>query len=143
VSHLTKIKVEVRSLEDLKAACDRLGFQFMPDQKTYKWFGVWMGDSPLPEGINQSDLGKCDHAIRVPGANYEVGVVKQGDKYTLLYDFWTLGGLQESLGDNAEKLVQSYSLVAAKREAERQGYSTYEEQLEDGSINLHVMVGED
>lgn len=140
MSHVTKIKVEIRSLEALMAACQRLGFQFVPEQKTYKWFGVWMGDSPLPEGVKREDLGKCDHAIRVPDASYEVGVVEQGDKYTLLYDFWIVGGLQEALGNNAEKLVQAYTIEAAKAEAQRQGYSVWEENLQDGSVQLHVQV---
>lgn len=142
MSHLTKIKVEVSSLDILKAACDRLGIQFVPNQQTYKWWGRWMKDWPLPEGINESDLGKCDHAILVPGADYEVGVVKQGDKYTLLYDFWSSGGLKAALGDNAEKLVQAYAVEAAKAEAQMQGYSVWEENLSDGSIQLHVQVEE-
>jgi hypothetical protein len=132
--------VEIKSIDALKAACQRLGFQFMPGQKTYKWYGTFMGDYPLPEGISRSDLGKCFSAIRVPGAEYEVGVVKKADGYTLLYDFWSYGGLQEKLGDNAEKLVQMYAIEAAKEEAQRQGFSVFEEELQDGSVQLHVQV---
>lgn len=142
MSHLSKIKVEVKSLSALEAACKRLGFQFMNSQKTYKWYGQYMGDYPLPEGIKAMDLGKCTHAIKVPGAEYEVGIVKHGDQYTLLYDFWSYGGLLDKLGPNAEKLVQAYAVDAAKEEAQRQGYSTWEEELQDGSVQLHVQVEE-
>ncbi len=115
----------------------RLGFTFVEGQKTYRWYGSYVGDWPLPEGIRRQDLGKCDHAIRVPGADYEVGIVQQGEKYTLLYDFW-----EEALGDNAEKLMQAYAIEAAKSEAQRAGYGVWEEQMEDGSVKLHVQVGE-
>ena len=88
MSHISKIELVIHSLEDLKDACRKLGFEFIKNQKTFKWYGRWVGDTPLPEGINIEDLGKCDHAIRVPGCNYEVGVVKRGDHYTLLWDYF-------------------------------------------------------
>ena len=66
MSHISKIELVIHSLEDLKEACRQLGFEFMENQKTYKWFGRWVGDTPLPEGVKIEDIGKCDHAIRVP-----------------------------------------------------------------------------
>lgn len=142
MSHVSKIKVEIRSLEALKAACHRLGFEFIEGQKTYKWYGVFMGDYPLEEGVKQEDLGKCDHAISVPNCRYEVGVVQKGDHYDLHYDFWQSGGLNVALGENACKLVQAYAVEAAREEAQRQGYSVFEEVLQDGSIQLHVHAEE-
>lgn len=140
MSHISTIKVQVKSLTALEAACQRLGFNLVQGQKTYKWYGTYMGDYPLPEGIKKADLGKCTHAIKVPGAMYEVGIVKQGDSYTLLYDFWSPGGLFDKLGPNAEKLVQAYAIEAAREEALRQGYSTWEEGMIDGSVQLHIQV---
>jgi hypothetical protein len=138
MSHISKINVEIKALEILKAACQRLGYQFVPNQCKYKWYGVNMGDYPLPEGLKASDLGKCTHAIKVPGADYEVGVVQQGNKYTLLYDFWPTGGLT-GVGD---KLAQAYAVEAARTEAQRQGYSVWEEILQDDSVQLHIEVQE-
>ena len=63
MSHIAKIELEINDPENLKLACERLGLQFIENQKTYKWYGSWVGDSPLPDGITLSDLGKCDHAI--------------------------------------------------------------------------------
>ena len=60
MSHISKIELEIQSLEDLKLACKRLGFTFIENQNTYQWYGRWVGDSPLPEGINIDDLGKCE-----------------------------------------------------------------------------------
>lgn len=142
MSHISTIQIEIKSLEALKKACTRLGFAWAQGQKTYKWYGTFMGDYPLPSGIKKENLGKCDHAIRVPGATYEVGVVSQGDKHVLLYDFWTYGGLEEKLGPNAERLIQAYAVEAAREEAERQGYSVYEEDMSDGSVKLHIQVGD-
>ena len=52
----------------------------------------------MPEGINIDDLGKCDHAIKVPECAYEIGVVKRGSKYILLWDAWHKGGLEQKIG---------------------------------------------
>lgn len=142
MSHITMIKVEIRDLEALKAACTRLGFQFREGQRTYKWYGRYVGDALLPEGVKVEDLGKCDHVIRVAGAAYEVGVLRQGDRYGLLWDSWQAGGLEAHLGPNAERLVQMYALEAARAQAQRQGFSVWEEAQEDGSVQLHIQTGE-
>ncbi|MFA5385023.1 MAG: DUF1257 domain-containing protein [Eubacteriales bacterium] len=140
MSHITKIKVEIRDLNVLKDACARLDFEFKEGQKKINWWGVYVGDSPLPEGVDASYLGKCDHAIKVPNAKYEIGVTQKGDTYELLYDSWYSGGLADALGPNAEKLIQAYAVEAAKAEAQRQGYSVYEESLQDGSVQLNIQV---
>lgn len=139
MSHITQIQVEVRDLAALKAACTRLGWEWREGQTRYKWYGRWVGDTALPEGVRMEDLGKCTHAIRVPGASYEVGVLQQGDRYSLLYDFYGPGGLESKLGPNAEVLVQAYAVEAARAEAQRQGWSVFEEECEDGSVKLHLM----
>ena len=101
MSHIAKIELEINSLEDLKAACISLGFVFQENQNSYTWYGRWVGDSPLPEGINIDDLGKCDHAIKIPECAYEIGVIKRGYKYTLLWDSWHRGGLEQKIGKDA------------------------------------------
>jgi hypothetical protein len=138
MSHVAEIEIQITDLAALAAACRRLGFVFREGQKTYRWYGRWEGDYPLPEGFSQEDLGKCDHAIQVPGADYEVGVVKarQGMGYRLLWDFWSQGGLTERLGGKAKKLVQAYGVEKAKREARKQGFSVYETTRKDGSVRL-------
>ena len=40
---------------------------------------VRYSDKQLPEGISKSELGTCNHAIKVPGANYEIGIKKMKD----------------------------------------------------------------
>lgn len=142
MSHVVKIKVMIRDLEALRRACARLGLTFHEGQRTYRWYGTWMGDAPLPEGIRREGLGRCDHAISVPAARYEVGVVRQGDHYTLLWDSWPSGGLEAQLGTGAGRLVQAYTVEASIAEAARQGYPCWEEAMQDGSVRLHVETGE-
>ena len=138
--HVASIKLEVKSLEALKAACQRLGLEFREDQKTYTWFGTSVGDSALPEGFTQEDLGKCSHAIHCPDAKYEIGVVFRDGAYKLLWDSWGSGGLEAALGKDCNALRQAYGIEAAKLEAARQGYSVWETQEEDGAVKLHVML---
>jgi len=132
MSHVARIELEINDLETLKSACSRLGLKFIENQKTYKWYGTLVGDSPLPEGITVSDLGKCDHAIRVPGAQYEIGVVKKESRLILLWDFWHRGGLEEKLGKNAGKLKQAYTAERVRKEARQKGYKVLEQKTNKG-----------
>ena len=73
MSHISKIELEVKDLGVLRKACSRLNLEFVQDQKTFKWYGR---DS------------KCNHAIKVPEANYEIGVLKTGENYELQCDYY-------------------------------------------------------
>jgi hypothetical protein len=142
MSHVAECKAELKSLDMIEAAAVRLGGQLMRDQKSYKWFGRWVGDSPMPKGMTQADLGKCDHAIRFPNASYEVGVRTQKDgTHSLAWDWWSAGGLLPIMGDqNAGKFVQAYGLEAATKAARRRGYSTREIAQPNGDIQLELLV---
>jgi hypothetical protein len=94
-----------------------------------------VGDSPLPEGINIEDLGKCDHAIQVPNCEYEIGVIRQGDHYTLMWDYWHAGGLREKIGPNAGRIKQAYTIARVRKEARRKGYRILEKRSEQ-SVRL-------
>jgi len=141
MSHITKIEIEVTDLAALKAACKRLNLQFIENQLTYQWYGERIGNDPLPEGIGLEDLGKCDHAIKVPGASYEIGILKQNNRYRLLWDSWKSGGLEQVIGRDAGLLKQAYGIEKTKSEARRKGYSLYETRQENGAITLKVSLG--
>ena len=126
MSHVSAIELEIKDMDALKAACERLGLNFLEGKTTYRWFGTWMGDYPLPEGFTREDLGKCSHAISVPGAAYEIGVVTRNGKTTLLWDFWSSGGLERVLGRGGGKLKQAYAVEAATRAAKKGGYRVQE-----------------
>ena len=139
MSHIARIELEIKSLEDLKAACNRLGLKFLENEQSYKWFGKWIGDAPLPEGIKVEDLGTCDHCIHVPGAQYQIGVVQHGEKYRLLWDSWKSGGLELVLGINAGLLKQAYAVETIKRESRMKGLRLREKK-QDKTIRLTLTV---
>ncbi len=139
MSHISKIELEIQSLEDLKSACKRLGFTFIENQNTYQWYGRWVGDSTLPEGINIDDLGKCDHAIKVPECAYEIGVVKRGSKYILLWDSWHTGGLEKRIGKDAGILRQAYTIERIIRDARLKRYQV-KEIKQDQSVRLVLRI---
>lgn len=122
MSHVSQIEIEIKDLEALKAACQRLGYEWLEGKTTYKWWGHWVGDYPMPQGFKVEDLGKCTHAIRVPGANFEIGVVIRNGKTTLMWDFYQSGGLERVVGKNGAKLKQAYAAEATKRAAKKAGY---------------------
>jgi hypothetical protein len=139
MSHVATVNVEVKDLAALKAAVKELGAEFVENVRTYKWYGRSVGDYPLPKGMKASDLGKCDHVIRVPGVQYEVGIVKRGNGYVLAYDFWGPGqGLLKAFGKDCTRLVQMYGVHKATQEARRKGLSVQRVAKKDGTVQLRI-----
>jgi len=136
MSHVSTIELEIKSLDALIAACQRLGFEFAKNQKTYAWYGRWIGDSPLPEGITTDQLGTCDHAIKVPGCTYEIGVVKRQNKHILLWDSWE-SALRLKIGQDAGIVKQAYTVEAVRQEATQKGYRVIEKKT-DTAIRLSL-----
>jgi len=167
MSHVASVRVIVTDLEAMKEACAALGLKFMEGQKTYRWYSSgWQDDSPVPEGLFDAEelarvramsktdrikrmnevLGKCDHAIRVPGAEYEIGLKSQPDgSYSVTWDWYGAGGraiLTALGGEKAPKLVQEYANAKLKSEARRYGHIIEsEERMADGSIRLRLLAG--
>ncbi len=123
MSHISKIELEVKDLAVLGQACARLGLALLKAQKSFKWYGK---EAP------------CDHAIRVPGADYEIGVAKSGASYELNCDFYDKN-LEKVIGRNAGLLKQAYAVEKTRIEARKKGYSVVERQTENG-IRLHVRI---
>jgi len=149
MSHIAQVAVEIKSLEALKVAAARCGLEFREGKQTYNWYGRSVGDYPLPMGFTASELGKCEHAIGIPGCHatgryepYELGVVRRrdgGEGYTLLWDFWDGGhGLEALVGQDACKLRQAYAIEAAKLECPA-GFSFFETVLADGTVELQMV----
>jgi hypothetical protein len=138
-SHVVSIKIEVRDLDALEQAAVALGLQFRRGQTSYKWYGRYMRDSQLPEGITEDQLGHCDHALGIAGdsAAYEIGIVAQADgSYRLLWDSWHGGyGLLDKIGENAEKLIARYAVEKARSECENLGW--YCEEQPSGELLIY------
>lgn len=141
MSHVATIQAEIKSLRSVKAACKRLGLKFLENQQTYKWYGRHVGDYPIPEGLTIDDMGKCIHAIKVPGAEYEIGVIRDPmnkKNFKLVWDFWDKK-LPKALGKDAWKLTQAYEIEHAKYTAKLQG-KTVREKVMDDRIRLIVQM---
>lgn len=148
MSHVSTVSLKIRDINALKMAVQRLGAQFIEGKTTYNWWGVSVGDTPLPQGMTKEMLGKCTHAIKVPGGNYEIGVVKMSDgSYTLAYDSYNYGQgpngiradgakLITQFGDGLKKLSQMYGVCVASLKAKAQGWLVNEQTLPNGSIKL-------
>jgi hypothetical protein len=140
-SHVATIKLEVRDLDSLEAACKTLGVELRRGQNTYRWYGLSVGDTPLPEGLTEQDLGKCDHAIALPNNSkaYEIGVLQRDDHYVLLCDFWSGGyGMEAAVGPQANWLCDEYSAEYATRIYQQDGFFVTRTRNEQGEIILEA-----
>jgi len=133
MSHVSHIQLKIFDLSAIKRACTRMGFQFVENQKTYEWYGTLVEPEkyPLPEGITQDQLGHCDHAIKIPGARYEIGVLKRNGSYMLLCDYWDTK-LKRAIGENGGLLKQAYGVEVIKEAARKKRFSYSEKQVNSG-----------
>lgn len=129
MSHVATIDIHITDLQSLAAAAKQLGMVLNINQQTYRWFGRHVGDYPIPAGYTVADLGRCAHAISIPGNNnaYEIGVCERRDGkpgYILMWDFWAGGhGLQQKVGADCIKLRQEYALAVAAKKLRAKGFN--------------------
>lgn len=132
MSHVANVEMEIKDLEALEVACKKLGLTFIRGQKKYKWYGKFMDDwhtkdAAAQNGFDPETFGHCEHVIKVPNSDYEIGIVKNpnGTGYIPLFDKFgdhgkaiedRLGGLQLT------KLKNEYTVAVATRQLVRQGY---------------------
>ena len=118
MSHIVQIKTEVKDVDAVQAACRRLGIE----AATVDTFNVF--------GVQRQGLG-----VKLKGWNYPVVInVNTG---ALDYDNYNGSwGEQKEL----DSFLQAYAVEKAIYEAQKGGYSVYEETLDDGSIKLNISV---
>lgn len=119
MSHVVSGSVIVTDLDLLRSVIGKHfpKLKWMEEQKTYQWFGSWQddysrSDAAYKNGIDVEDYGKCEHALRMDGVKYEIGIVKRkdGKGYSLVWDFYSDGAkLSKYIGKGAEKLMIEYS----------------------------------
>ena len=123
MSHISKIELEVKDLRILGQACKKIGLEFIKGQRSFKWYGK--------ESL-------CDHAIKVSGADYEIGVINKDRHYELNCDFYD-PNIEKSVGKQGGRLKQVYAVEKTKLEARKKGYTVVERQTQSG-IRLHVRI---
>ncbi len=141
MSHIAIVKVEIRSLQALQAACERLGLELRLGQTSHRWFGQ------RTDSTRQEPLGRCAHAIGIPDDEqaYEIGVVPSpaGDGYALAYDFWGPQGrkLEALAGPDCAVLTQEYGAAVAELQAQEllaQGWQLARTRQPNGDIVLEL-----
>lgn len=139
MSHVATIELEIKDLDALRKAGEALGLVWS-EKKTYRWYGRSVGDTPLPPGMTEADLGKCDFCLSIPGnaEAYELGVVRKADgTYTLAWDYWNKGfGLQDCIGKGGAKIRQEYAVEVARKQLARAGRQVQVVRQTDGSIKI-------
>lgn len=162
MSHVAKIDIEIKDLEALKAACKRLGFTFNEGVKAFRWYGQFVDDTQIPDGmfdeattaqlramsseerkrVMTREFPKCEHEIRVPGCNYSVGVVRKSNgAFQLRYDYYEHAIVQKLGGRTAPVIVQAYAIEKARREALKLGYRVLgETKNAQGAVTLRVQA---
>jgi hypothetical protein len=149
MSHIAEIAIDVKDLECLRRAADRLGLEYDATATTYRWYGRLAGSGhTFPAGFTRADVGQCDAGVlRVRGAcpnTYEIGVCRRRDGrpgYLLQWDAWMGGyGLQDVVGANACRLTQEYAAQVVRKQARLQGMTVRETTLADGSRRLVLQV---
>ncbi len=141
MSHVVSINVELNDLDAIKATCHELGLTFLENQKTYQWWGRSLGYYAIPDGFTKDDLGHCEHAIKVPGTTWEIGLAKprNGKGYRLLFDFYGSQGqpiLDALGGEKASKFVQLYGVHRAMAMARKLGHNVTRQVGRNGVINV-------
>lgn len=142
MSHVASVEVEVRDLDALRAAADRVGLEFVEGQRAYRWYGRFLNDWPshraaVNKGVDPATFGRCDHALRLKdgtGVDYEVGVTAQADgSYRLVYDSFGAGRrLEQAAGVDLARLRDEVAAETASRHLQSRGWSVQRVEDDDG-----------
>ena len=118
MSHIVKIKTQIKDAAAVAAACRRLNL-VEPVQETVRLF------SAEATGL----------AVRLPGWRHPV--VCELSSGEVKFDNY-----QERWGKQAQldAFLQSYTIEKARIEARRRGHSVSEQQLANGSVKLTIQV---
>jgi len=128
VSHITPLKRGGGyNFDIICRMCNDNGWQIM-EKKTFKAY--------------QADQA-CDFAIKVPGAEYEIGVVQGADGYEMKFDTWYRGGLAPYIGEAGTVLEDNYNIANTKMTAEYYGHSWQECMSEDGKRQVAITLKEE
>lgn len=130
MSHFTTVETKINDLVCLKQALDDLGITV--EEATQNQMATvkgWRG------ATSQADMSI--HATE----KYDIGVRQNEDgTYQLTADWWAIEEeTQEKTEVLQQRIIQRYAFRKAKTEAEKQGFTIDEENLEaDGTIKMTV-----
>jgi len=133
MSHVADCDIKFKDLDAVDVALKPFGGELLRGQTTHRWYGQflndWRSDRAAVNRRDPATFGKCDHAIRFPGINYEVGLVREADgTYTPVYDSYGSGGqhdggkLEALMGAGLPKLKDEYAAAVTTRMLARKGF---------------------
>jgi len=129
MSHVADCDIKIRDLTAAATAAQHLGGELVIGQTTHKWFGRFMNDwRSTHAAANRRDpktFGKCAHAIKFPGVEYEIGLVEEADgSFTPVYDSWGSGQriVEKCGGLELPKLKNEYAAAVSMRVLARKGF---------------------
>jgi hypothetical protein len=137
--------MRLKDLDAVKEAALLCGLEFRENQRTFKWYGTFVGDTTPPAGRDPKDYGKCEHALRQTDmqGGYEVGLVPalDGEGYDALFDSWSSQGGR--LPGKMAALKREYAAAVATKKAvatlARKGFSKVtRENLPGNRIRLRL-----
>ncbi len=121
MSHFSKVKTQIRSLEPLQTALTELGVDWKSGNVPMRGHE---GSSTTAELVIEQSNG------------YDVGFQWNGSEYALVADmqFWQQPWTVESF---LQKVTQRYAIATVMSESNDQGFALSEQQVrEDGSVRL-------
>lgn len=146
MSHVADVDIKFRDLAACAAAAKALGGEFMEGQRTHKWYGRFMNDWNSQDAAakrrDPKTFGKCDHAIRFPGVDYEIGLCKEPDgTFTAVYDSWGSGqGIVKACGGlKLPFLANEYAAAVTTRMLARKGFRVTRTVDKQGAIVLKAV----
>jgi hypothetical protein len=119
VSHQTEIKLKVKNMSAMKAACEALGLELVKDAQCRGYYSTM----------------QRDYIVRLRG-KYDVGLTLEKDgSYSVDADFWD-GYVAKEVGENCGTLMQKYGEKTVEEAAQIRGMSIYTEELESGDVKM-------
>ncbi len=121
MSHFTKITAQIKDLEALTVAAQKMGFRVAANANCRYYYGT----------------ERKDFVIKLPGA-YDIAATKSKDFYELEADFYQ-NHVSRYVGRNGNLLVQKYAVEKARIEAFKRGLSVTEKNEDNGCIEMTMI----
>lgn len=127
MSHLSSLASKLDDIEAIKDACKELGLTIR-EGGTVRYY------------YQQSNT-KADYVISIPGCSYDVGLMKdtKTGTYNLVYDKFN-GYVENKLGKNCSKLVQSATYHKLARGCKLKGCFISKKATDKGTLRVEILV---
>lgn len=124
MSHMTNVKTQIQSTEDIRACLEESGYTIV-ETKSVKGYG----------GTTQV----VEFAVQTAQGGYQIGLRKDTNgNYEVVADWWGVKGVSEKAFHT--QLVTSYAERKTRAYAKRKGYRVVKEKADTGVHTQLVLV---